>query len=448
MLESGRSRWLRVFLAPAAALFVFLLTSPAQAYNWMIKHGYGGCPVCHADPTGGELLTKYGRDMGDQFLRMRYGASGGASDSGSTGTDFSGFDDFDDFDDTSAKPAEEVKEEEAPKEEVKPAEPSTFPDFMFGLVPLPDPLLMGGSVRVAWTLRDGDFRIFPMQLDVYGQLRLGDFRAGGSLGVSKVPAGSPHARAAQITTGQEDQWNLISRTHWVGMDFLNQEITLRGGRLNLPFGLRIPEHVMWVREATRTDRESDQQHGLALAYNGADLRGEIMAIAGNYQINPDLYRERGYSLYLEYMTSSRAAVGVSSMVTKASTDRIYLEDDVLRMVHGAFLRGTLGDDFVLLAEADLLKRSKADMGYVGMLQLDYEPTQGLHFIATGEVLDQGYPEGGGPTALPRSDGMGKPKLGVWGSVAWFFYTHFDVRVDAIKRQTEPFTLLGQLHVYL
>ncbi|HVJ16569.1 MAG TPA: hypothetical protein VM686_14105 [Polyangiaceae bacterium] len=446
MLESGRSRWLRVFLAPAAALIVFLVTSPAHAYNWMIKHGYGGCPVCHADPTGGELLTKYGRDMGDQFLRMRYGETGGASESGSTGTDFGGFDDFDEED--SAKP-EAKQEEEKPKEEVKPAEPSKFPDFLFGAVPLPDPLLMGGSARLAWTLKEGDFRIFPMQLDVYGQLRFGDFRVGGSLGVSKVPVGSPHARAAQLTSGQGDQWNLISRSHWVGMDFMNQEITLRLGRMNVPFGLRIPEHVMWVREATRTDRESDQQGGLALAYNGSDLRGEILAIAGNYSINPDMYRERGYSLYLEYMTSSRAAVGISSLVTKAARDRLYLnETDVLRMAHGAFVRGTLGDPFVLLVEADLLKRSATEMGYVGMIQLDYEPTQGLHFIATGEVLDNGYPEGGGPTQSARVEGQGKPKLGGWLSAAWFFYTHFDVRVDAIKRQTEPFTILGQLHVYL
>src|SRR5688572_2411304 len=166
MLVSGCSRWLRLFLAPAAALIVLFVTSPAHAYNWMIKHGYGGCPVCHADPTGGELLTKYGRDMGDQFLRMRYGASGGASESGSTGTDFSGFDDFDEEPAKAAK-----KEEEKPAEEAKPVEPSRFPEFAFGAVPLPDELLLGGSVRVAWTLKDGDFRVFPTPLVVSGQLR-------------------------------------------------------------------------------------------------------------------------------------------------------------------------------------------------------------------------------------------------------------------------------------
>ncbi|HXS18780.1 MAG TPA: hypothetical protein VN764_16390, partial [Polyangiaceae bacterium] len=40
----------------------------------MIRHGYGGCPTCHVDPSGGELLTLYGRMQGDQLLSMQYGA--------------------------------------------------------------------------------------------------------------------------------------------------------------------------------------------------------------------------------------------------------------------------------------------------------------------------------------------------------------------------------------
>src|SRR6188768_2269366 len=57
------------------ALFVSLFPSRAHAYTWMIKHGYASCPVCHADPSGGELLTTYGRVQSDELLRMRYGKS-------------------------------------------------------------------------------------------------------------------------------------------------------------------------------------------------------------------------------------------------------------------------------------------------------------------------------------------------------------------------------------
>src|SRR5690606_27784727 len=141
--------------------------------------------------------------------------------------------------------------------------------------------------------------------------------------------GSPHARAAQVTHGQGDQYNLLSRTHWLGFDLgANDEYLLRLGRMNLPFGVRIPEHTMWAREATRTDRESDQQHGIALAYTGDTFRMEAMGIAGNFQINPDKYRERGYSLYFEYFPTPYVALGASSMLTFAQEDRLLLKRNV------------------------------------------------------------------------------------------------------------------------
>ena len=71
---SSRTRgvWWRV-LAVALPLVALLLSSrPAHAYSWMIRHGYSGCPVCHADPSGGETLTAYGRAQSDLLLRMRY----------------------------------------------------------------------------------------------------------------------------------------------------------------------------------------------------------------------------------------------------------------------------------------------------------------------------------------------------------------------------------------
>jgi len=223
---------------------------------------------------------------------------------------------------------------------------------------------------------------------------------------------------------------------------------LRGGRLNLPFGVRIPEHIMWVRDATRTDRESDQQHGVALAYNGSFLRGEVMGIAGNYQISPDKFRERGYSLYLEAAAASWAGVGVSSLVTVSKVDRLTLvEENTTRQVHGVFARLAPLQEVVVLLEGDAMLRSRATLGYVGFLQGDFEFVQGLHFLLTGEVLDQGRPSENFNVSL-ETPGNGKPKWGGWVSVDWFFLPHMELRLDGISRQTEPFTLLAQLHAYL
>lgn len=443
------------------ALFVSLFPSRAHAYTWMIKHGYASCTACHADPSGGELLTNYGRVQSDELLRMRYGKSSESAqrelkaprlvrNTLELKTDaLSG-------EDEEAKPEESTANEEAPTAaptaEAAPtsSEEDRYPgEFLWGLVRPPEWLLLGGSYRHLMVIRPGseakNFNTFPMMADLYGQVQIGNFRVEGSLGVVRVGVGSPYARAAQITTNQGDQWNLLSRTHWLGYDLADGTMTLRAGHMNLPFGIRMPEHTMWVRQATLTDRESAQQDGVAFAYNGEKLRGEVMGILGNYQVNPDKYRQRGYSLFAEYLVGSQTGLGVSSMVTKAKKDRITLETDPLRQAHGVYVRSALTEDLVLLAEADALFTSDHDAGYVGFAQADYEIIRGLHLMATGEVQDRGYDQliGG-----PKTKGNGKPQFGVWGTVDWFFLPHCEFRADAYSRQQDDFTILGQLHVFL
>jgi hypothetical protein len=391
---------------------LLLWTGRAEAFPWMIRHGYFGCSTCHADPSGSGLLTQYGRAQGDLLLRMDYGRA------------------------------------EQPQE--NPAESSTTSP-LWGLVPLPNWLLLSGSYRhLTFYKTEGDrFRTFPMQLDLYGQTRFDWFRAGGSIGLARVPAASRFARRAQITSGQEDGINLISRTHWVGADFGAQRFTARAGRIEMPFGVRIPEHTMWVRDATRTDRESAQQHGISLAYNGELVRGEAMAILGNYQLHPDRLRERGYSGYAEVRMTDWAFAGLSSLVTHAQTDFQSLENGATRQAHGVFARVAPVRKLVVLAEADALIRSRHDLGYVGFVQLDFELVQGLHLGSTGEILDAGYRGTGDPfNTIRREPGFGRPRYGGWLTVDWFFLPQLEARFDAVVRQNSPLTLLAQLHLYL
>jgi hypothetical protein len=72
----------------------------------MIKHDYAGCNQCHADPSGGGVLTEYGRAQSDFLLRMRYGAK----------------------DSWEAPPSAE---------------------FLFGAFKLPSTVLLGGDIRYA-----------------------------------------------------------------------------------------------------------------------------------------------------------------------------------------------------------------------------------------------------------------------------------------------------------
>jgi hypothetical protein len=495
MLSLSRGQRSVKHTVSALALRIALLLLPllivaaprdAQAYQWMLKHGYPTCGACHTDPSGGELLTFYGRMQSEVTLSMPWGKAAGGTSSAypaprlarsperfaahakSAGKDAATQEEKVELDEEPSTPdaakadapadAAKPDETEAPAADAAapPASPAVEDDglsattpFLWGAFDLPDWLLLGGSYRHMNIITPGGdekFRTFPMMLDLYGQAQFGPLKFGGSIGGARVAAGSPYARSAQITANQGDQWNLISRTHYVGFD-ASDSLQFRAGRLNMPFGVRIPEHTMWVRQVTRTDRESSQQHGVSVNYNNESFRFELMGIAGNYQINPDQFRERGYSGYFEYYAAPKTIIGVSSLVTVAKNDRVIVDgNSMTRQAHGAMVRAALGESTVLVAELDGLLRSRFEAGYVGFTQLDFEATQGLHFMLTGEILDSGHSKA--VDAPERAAGAGKPKLGGWVSASWWFLPHFDVRIDALQRQTEKLQILAQLHVYL
>jgi len=383
--------------ALVALLAVLTHASSAQAYPWMIRHGFAECGSCHVDPMGGETLTGMGRMMGESVLATAW------SDNS----------------------------------------PSQLGAFLFG-VPEPEPVHLGGSVRVMSVANfdTGWITTFPMQADVYGAGTFGKFTAALSLGVSRASRRYEHSSKARVLGNIEDEGPLlVSRNYWVGYH-LDERWMIRAGRLNLPFGIRSPEHTLWTRTATVTDRESDQQHGVSVVYAGGRVRGELLASLGNFQISPDAIRERGYSGCVEYLFEPELALGVSSLVLAARRERTIDEGAVVRQAHGLTARYVPWQPLVLLAEADMLKNTGAGLGYVGMVTLDYEPLRGLHLAPTGELLNEGKPPDG---ALA---GRGKARFGSWLTANWFFGPHFDVRVDLVLRQNRANVLQTQLHFYL
>lgn len=385
---------LRQLLALLLFFGVFVASRSAQAYPWMIRHEYTGCATCHVDPSGGGVLTAYGATQGDVLLRTHYSANDSGEDNPSAG-------------------------------------------FLWGAVKPPAWFLPSGAVRtLALASKNGnsgfgaDFIV--MQADLRAAIVAGGFRAYASVGYV-----SSEGSAASLSG------SIVSREHWLGWAFgADEEFLLRAGRIDLPFGLRQIEHTLFVRQSTRTDLNDTQQHGVALSINSGIFRGEVMGIAGNYQVSPDAYRERGYSAYGEVALSSHAAVGLSSLVTHAARD-IYLRLPDTRQAHGAFGRWSPVLPLVLLAEVDVLHQSATSAtGYSTMLQADIEPTQGVHLIATGENMRLG----GTSTSTSWSG---------WLGAGWFFAPHADVRFDfqkqslALGHSTLPVTaLMLQAHVYL
>jgi hypothetical protein len=197
--------------------------------------------------------------------------------------------------------------------------------------------------------------------------------------------------------------------------------------------------------------DASQQYGVALAVSKENFRGELMGIAGNFEIQEDAFRERGYCGYFEYAPTTTLAAGVSSMFTRATRDIVFGVTDY-RYSNGPFVRYAPWQPLVLLAEMDSVYQSLTwnghRGGYAGFAQADYEPTQGLHLMLTSEIMNSGT--SGEP---PSYDG--------WVSAVWFLLPHVDLRFDGIyTRAGIPATLgvpasysdsttwLAQFHVWL
>ncbi len=406
-MRSPRARRLAALLAFAGAVFLafFTLSTAAEAYPWMIRHGYSTCTPCHADPSGSGLLTEYGRAQGELLLRTRYSHPKNGD------------------------------EEEA----------GSIAGFMFGAIKPPDWLLLGVSGRdlvllskqpgaKAWSAQN-----YIMQADAKAQVTAGRFRASGTLGFAH------DGDLDAAITRNPDGNNLIAREFWLGVDIgADKNFLLRAGRLEIPFGIRQIEHTLFVRMATRTDIDATQQYGVAFSYSGEKLRGEILGIAGNYNINPDVFRQRGYAGFLELTLAQHATVGVSSELTYASEDEFTQAKKFIRSAHGAFTRLAPVKQLVIMAEFDGLVNvtsGAAAGGYAGMLQLDFEPVQGVHLIGTGEAM--------------RDPAQTVAQWGGWGTLAWFFAPHMDFRVDFVDQvlpsgtaTLNTFSIGPQFHLWL
>jgi len=394
-----------VWHALIVALLLLAWPRESQAYAWMIRHGYGQCAQCHVDPSGSGALTPYGRGMGDLLLRSYYNDSNeaGAEDSGDAGK------------------------------------------FLFGAVDLPRELELGGDARVLSLHTKVEkvelsHELIWMQLDAHAAINAGAFVASGALGYA--PRG---ALGATLTRGTLDNW--VSREHWLGawLD-ADHEVMLRAGRMNIPFGVRSIEHTLWARVYTRSDTNDQQQYGVTFTYMNSAFRGEIMAILGNLELRPDIFRERGYSAYGEWLVLPKLGLGASSRIVHVGLDSQLLRPE-WRHAHGLFARwDTDWEPLVLLTEWDYVfespKYQVRHTGIAGFLQADLEAVQGVHFMTTFEAANV-------------SAGASPMSWGAWLSYAWFFAPHADVRLDNLYQslasssgRTGALSFLIQGHVYL
>ncbi len=394
-------------MAAAMLLGVAMFSAPADAFPTMVRHGYASCQACHVDPSGGGQLTAYGRAQSDLLVGWHLDPK--------------------------------VIEE---------GEPSPATGFLWGLLETPEFLNVSGNVRggalynTTTAGAGAGLRPLLMAADVYGTVNVESFVAHVAVGYGARAVGP----AVVISDKSGPDNALVAREFWAGARFVDDQLTIRAGRIPMPFGLRNNEHTSLVRSLTRTDNNIHQQTGIAASWNSESWRGEVMLLAGNYQIRPDAFRERGGAGFFEWAFAPELTLGASSLVSYAAAD---LEAGVpnLRQAHGAFLRWAPTTWMAILAEGDAVINYSSDVSYgvggVGWLQADIEPWQGVHFIP---AVEAGQVDAN--AALPT--------MGAWMSVSWFALPHTELRLDSIYRQVSPkdldsvgsFTALAQVHFFL
>ncbi|NOY25056.1 MAG: hypothetical protein GXP62_04200 [Oligoflexia bacterium] len=385
----------RLFSLPL--ILLLLWSAPASAYPFMIEHSYTGCGECHTDPSGGGVLTNYGRGQGVILLSSVYKKRDGEF------------------------------------------EPGKSKDFLFGAIPLPKQLALQADIRAMLIPQPGKVRLLGMQNDLEAGLDAGPVRGQASIGWV-----SEGGQRAWLTRNAGAGGNLVSRVHWLGIEPA-KDLLIRAGRMNLPFGIRSEQHMLMARSFTGTDTNKGQEYGLDVFVDRGKVRAEVMGIAGDLQVSPDAYRQRGYSAMVGWGITHKLELGLSSKITHAALDEA-TRTPATKQAHEVFGRWSPASSLALLSEVGLTASDASGsnaLGTVGYLQADFEPAQGFHVVGTGEWCDDNLSD----TATTTTRG--------WLGLQWFAVAHFDVRADAMYGTLYctpgvPSTFLGmiQAHAYL
>lgn len=380
---------------PTRALVVvaLLAASVASAYPWMLRHELTSCATCHVDPSGAGQLTEFGRLESELLVRW------------------------------SPTPA---------------VDPSRNARFLW-FAQLPSAVNLSGNLRFGGLVRPGATPAFvPLEMaaDLAATFTIADkvvLHGTGGFGRRDAVAPAIVLPRCEPSAPGECGASFVARTWWVGAKLVNDTVFVRAGRIPVPFGLRNNEHTTWVRALTLTDTNAQQRLGVAGSYNSGAWRAEVMGLATTTLLET---RESGYSAFAEYAFTPRMTLGASSLVASGVAG-------TTRHAHGAFFRWAPVQKLVVLAEADLLGWAQASterLGYAALAQADWEPVQGLHVMLTAE-------------SAHRGEGQRGPSFGAWLSAAWYFFSHFELRLDNVVRRLDAvsplsYSLVVQLHLYL
>lgn len=188
----------------------------------------------------------------------------------------------------------------------------TPPEFMYGKVPQPTWLALGGDLRGATGYvhtPDGAFTLFPMQADLYVHLAYNAFSlqlTGGARPATWVFGNGTPAVIDRF-------WSREHYVMWQQQEGTGQGLFVRAGRFMPVFGLRFAEHPDYNRQYGGTPLYADT-YAAAVEYIMPTWEAHLTGFIEDPLIDAPLH-DNGAAAYSEFRLNERTAVGGEAMVT-------------------------------------------------------------------------------------------------------------------------------------
>lgn len=253
---------MRGLIIALGAAIVLLAAGPASAYPQFVLSKDVTCASCHISPAGGGLLDENGVNVAEAI--SQYGTDG---------------------------------------------------SFMYGKVPTPDWLTLGGDFRGAWGYLQTPQKYlvgFPMQGDLYASASKDHFTL-------YLEGGFRPSQYVATQSQYQPPW---SREHWVMWqqeDGGSQGLFVRVGRFMPVFGLRFAEHPAYDRRYGGTQLYGET-YGAAVEYIRPTWEAHLTGFIKDPFIDT-VEHSNGAAFYGEYRLDPRTAVGAEGMVQISDVDK-------------------------------------------------------------------------------------------------------------------------------
>ncbi|MGZ3769798.1 MAG: hypothetical protein ACXVCP_08970 [Bdellovibrio sp.] len=318
----------------SVVVFIFIIFGilKSHAYPEMIRHGYVNCMACHTTHQGGDLLSTYGRELSKELFSRN---------------------------DSLFK--------------------SPNAEKTYWQVETPEWLRVGLNVRLLQTITEnsvaskGRFMIMQVDADFVGKLN-DKTQLYGSVGRFE-PARSDAEWRDFIYTPR--LWAQYSENWRDGAE----SASLRVGRFFPVYGINIAEHPYVTR---RYLDFNPGQERVSAELSWSNENYQVVTTLLGQRANFDKYEdEKGYVLQVSKVLGKSARAGIN--IYKSQWTQNSSTQD--KSFQGIFALIGWNSEFSTLFQADRIELPNGKIGFLDLLKVGYEYTQGVQFFATQEYYN-------------------------------------------------------------